>query len=324
MKKSILTIASAIAGLSMMSSTARADCGEVVITEMNWASSALITSVSKFIMQQGYGCTVQTVPSSTVPSITSVAETGKPDIVTELWLSTAGVAYSKLESQGKVVTAAKVISDGGQEGWWIPKYLADKYPELKTIDGILANPTLVGSVFHNSPVGWGSRNVNDNMKVAYGLEAHSIEVFDHGSGETLAASMASAYQNKEPWFGYYWAPTAVLGKYPMVKVDVGPYTPEVYSCNTTQECAKPGKSDYPAAKVVTAVTKDFSDREPEIFELMKNISLSSQQLSELLAWQDQNKASVDEAAVYFLTNYKDAWSGWLSDDARQKLSALLN
>ncbi len=323
MKKSNLIIASTILGLSMMSSVARADCGEVVITEMNWASSALITSVSQFIMEQGYGCTVQAVPSSTVPSIISVAETGKPDIVTELWLSTAGVAYSKIESQGKIVTASKVITDGGQEGWWIPKYLADQYPELKTIDGILANPTLVGNTFHNSPVGWGSRIVNDNMKMAYGLESHNIEVFDHGSGETLAASIASAYQNTKPWFGYYWAPTAVLGKYPMVKVDVGPYMPGVYTCNTTQECANPGKSDYPAATVITAVTTDFSEREPEIFKLMKNISLSSEQLSELLAWQEQNKASLGETAVHFLVTQKDVWSEWISEDAKDNLDAIL-
>jgi len=41
-----------------------------------------------------------------------------------------------------------------------------------------------------------------------------------GSGETLQTSIAAAYDEKAPWFGYYWAPTAVLGKYPMVKVEV--------------------------------------------------------------------------------------------------------
>ena len=57
---------------------------------------------------------------------------------------------------------------------------------------------------------------------------NGIEVFDHGSGETLATSIASAYADKKPWFGYYWAPTAILGKYPMVKVDMGPHKPEVH------------------------------------------------------------------------------------------------
>ncbi|MEH6576411.1 MAG: ABC transporter substrate-binding protein [Amphritea sp.] len=322
MKKSILAIGSAIAGLSMMSSAAHADCGEVVITEMNWASSALITSVSKFIMEQGYGCTVQTVPSGTLPAVTSIAETGKPDIATEIWLNSVPL-YTELEAKGKIVTAAKVFSDGGQEGWWIPKYLADKHPELKTIDGILANPELVGGRFHNCPVGWGCRTANDNLKVAYDLAGHNVEVFDHGSGETLAASIASAYDNKEPWFGYYWGPTAVLGKYPMVKVDIGPYNKDIHDCTQSKECATPGKGGFPAAPVLTGVTKDFADREPEILALMQNVSFESGLLSQLLAWQEENKASADETAVYFLTTQKDVWSEWISDDAKKNLAAIL-
>ena len=57
-----------------------------------------------------------------------------------------------------------------------------KHPELKTIDGILANPDKVGGRFHNCPVGWGCRIVNDNLKVVQKLEANGVEVFDHGSG----------------------------------------------------------------------------------------------------------------------------------------------
>ena len=56
---------------------------------------------------------------------------------------------------------------------------------------------------------------------AGGLIDAGIENFVHGSGETLAASIASAYENKEPWFGFYWGPTSVLGKYPMTLVEMG-------------------------------------------------------------------------------------------------------
>ena len=61
---------------------AQANCGEVSITEMNWASNTVVTNVATFIMEQGYGCDVTIVPSDTVPAVTSVAENGEPDIVT--------------------------------------------------------------------------------------------------------------------------------------------------------------------------------------------------------------------------------------------------
>jgi glycine betaine/proline transport system substrate-binding protein len=47
-------------------------------------------------------------------------------------------------------------------------------------------------------------------------------------------------------------------------------------------------------------------------------------MSSLLAWAEENGASNEEAAVYFLKNNPDVWSEWLSDEAREKLSVLLD
>lgn len=298
------------------------DCGEVQITEMNWASAAVITAVATFLMDQGYGCKVTKVPSDTVPAATSLAETGKPDIVTEMWYNSAPV-YAELEAEGKVVTVAEVLSDGGEEGWWIPAYLAEQDPGLAKIDNILKNPAAVGGKFHNCPSGWGCRVANDNYKVAYAFARHGLEVFDHGSGETLATSIAEAYADQKPWFGYYWAPTAVLGKFPMVKVDVGPYDADAHTCAQKTECANPRRSAFPSARVVTGVTKEFAEENPQITELMSRISFTNAMMGALLAWQETNSASADEVAVYFLSNHSDIWSQWISDSAKQKLSALI-
>lgn len=313
----------AVAALLAASSTAaHADCGEITITEMDWASAAVVTSVSQFLMEQGYGCSVTVVPSSTNPAITSVAETGEPDIITELWINTAP-AYPELRDSGRIVELTEVLSDGGQEAFWIPAYLAEAHPELTTLEGVLANPELVGGRFHNCPDGWACRIVNDNVTVAADFEGNGIEVFNHGSGETLATSIAAAFADEEPWFGYYWAPTSILGEYPMVLVDVGGYDPDVHACNRSTECATPGISAYPTSTVITAVTTDFEEREPDIAELMRNVTFTNAQMGEILAWQEANTASAEEAAVYFLSSYSAVWSGWLSDEARERLSALI-
>lgn len=320
MKINIFVAAAVLATLSGAQSALA--CGDVSITEMNWASAGIVTGVSKFVMEQGYGCKVTVVPSNTVPAIASVAETGKPDIVTEMWINSAP-EYKNLEAAGKVKTLGQVLSDGGVEGWWIPDYLAAEHPELTKIEGILAHPDLVGGTFNNCPEGWGCRVANDNLKVAYGFADAKMAVFDHGSGETLAASIAAAYAEKKPWFGYYWAPTAVLGKYPMVKVDVGPYDAAAHVCNQTVGCADPKKSDFPRAEVLTAVTTDFASREPEVVDLMSKLSFTNQQMGELLAWQEDNKASIDEAVVHFITTSPDVWGAWVSDAAKANLSAFV-
>ena len=138
-----------------------------------------------------------------------------------------------------------------------------------------------------------------------------------------ATSIASAYEDKAPWFGYYWAPTSLLGKYDMVEVDIGPYKKDVHACNTEPDCATPGKSAYPASKVITGVTSDFAEREPEIAELMSKVSFTNKQMGDVLAWKEDKQASDEEGAVYFLQKYKDVWSTWLNDAARQKLANVL-
>ncbi len=319
--KTTLFSATALVG-AMGASTAMADCGEVSITQMDWASAQVVTAVASFLMEQGYGCDVTQVPSSTVPALTSLAETGEPDILTEVWANSTP-AYEGLLEEGKLVELADVLSDGGVEGWWIPAYLAESNPELTTWEGIMANPAAVGGRFHDCPSGWACDIINNNNLIALGAEAGGLERFQHGSGETLQTSIAAAYDEQAPWFGYYWAPTAVLGKYPMVQVEVGDYDAEAHTCNGSADCADPSFSAYPAAKVTTAASGAFLEREPEVADMLRNLSFTNAQMGEVLAWRLDNNASNEEAAVYFLTNYQDVWASWLSEEAAANLSAIL-
>lgn len=302
---------------------AQEQCGEVTITQMNWDSAAIVTSVSKFLMEQGYGCDVTAVPSDTTPAMTSLSENNEPDIVTELWTNSAGDAYQKLKADGKIEELGSVLDPGGVEGWWLPTYLVEAHPELATIEGIMANPELVGGMFNNCPDGWGCRIVNDNLIRAFDIEGSGIEVFNHGSGETLATSMAAAYQNEEPWFGYYWGPTTPLGMFDMTSIDLGDYDEEIFAANQDANAPDPGSSAFPAAPVLTIVTKDFMETHPDIAELMSHVTFKTDTMSQLLAWKEDNNASNEEAAVHFLKNNPDEWSDWISDVAREKLSALL-
>jgi glycine betaine/proline transport system substrate-binding protein len=75
---------------------------------------------------------------------------------------------------------------------------------------------------------------------------------------------------------------------------------------------------------VTAAAGGFSEREPAAAALMAKVSFTNEQMGEVLAWRLDRNASYDEAAVYFLTNYKDVWAEWLNDEAREKLAAILD
>ncbi|MCA2012084.1 glycine/betaine ABC transporter substrate-binding protein [Cereibacter sphaeroides] len=300
-----------------------AQCGEISIAQMGWASAEVITEVAQFLLEQGYGCDVTLVNSDTIPAITSVAENGEPDVVTDLWLNSAGDAYRRLEEAGTMVRLANVLQPGGVEGWWIPTALAEEHPELTTIEGILANPELVGGRFNNCPDGWGCRVVSDNLAAALDLEGHGIEVFNHGSGETLATSMGAAATDGEPWFGYYWAPTVPLGMYDMTRVELGDYDADAFAELQNPNAENPQVSEFPDAPILTSVTASFVEEHPAEAEFFSKMVFQTDVMSALLAWRNENTASAAETAVYYLSTYPEEWSAWLNDAARENLSALL-
>ena len=306
---------------AMLPMAANAECGEVTIAEMDWASGIINANVMAFLLENGYGCDVTLVPSSTTPAVASVAENNEPDIIAELWINSAP-AYPPLEEEGRVVTASDAFSVGATEHWVVPTYLVDEHPEVATIEGILENPELVGGTFNSCPDGWGCRFVNDSLSEAFDMEGNGLEVFHHGSGETMAAAMVSAHRDGEPYFGYWYGPTPEIAQFDWTFVEIGPFDADIHACNQDPECADVGVSGFPAAPVVNAVTADFRDREPAAFGLISNVTFPNEVMLDVLAWQVDNQSSGEDAAAYFLQTHSDIWMSWLSDDARANLEDL--
>ncbi|MFA0698711.1 glycine betaine ABC transporter substrate-binding protein, partial [Vibrio sp. 10N.222.49.C9] len=61
---------------------------------------------------------------------------GQPDIAPELWTNSVKDAVEKGVEEGRLAYAGKALVDGGEEGFWVPSYLVEEYPELATIEGV--------------------------------------------------------------------------------------------------------------------------------------------------------------------------------------------
>lgn len=125
----------------------------------------------------------------------------------------------------------------------------------------------------------------------------------------------------EAWFGYYYDFRAILGKYNMAQVDVGPTIPEVHKYTSDKTCTDTStKSSYPP---VTGVTNAFNKSHSEVTKLMSNISFTNTELHTILAWKQENKASAEEAAVSYIQGNSGSCSKLLNDSAKTKLAALI-
>ena len=95
----------------------------------------------------------------------------------------------------------------------------------------------------------------DLLKVAEACGVEHPGLIDTGSAAGLDGSIAKAYEGKEGWVGYYWAPTALLGKYEMVKLEHGVPNDmaEWKRCNTVATCPDPKPNEWPRVSVQTLV-----------------------------------------------------------------------
>ena len=312
------------------SAASASECGELTMAEMNWASAELMANVDKIILEEGYGCDVELIPGATTTTFASMNEKGEPDVAGELWINAVRDLLVPAMEEGRLHSLVEGPITGLGEGWWVTEKFAADHPDLNTVEKVLEHPELFPyaedaskGAFMGCPAGWGCQLSNANLFHAFDMENKGWTLVDPGSAAGLDGAIAKAAERDEPWFGYYWAPTSVLGSYPMVMVETAPYNEVTHTCNLTEDCATPGLSAYPTADVLTIATSDFVEREPDAAELMRNLSFTNDQMNEVLAWQDSNSASYEEAAVYYLTNYKDVWSEWLNAEARGKLAALL-
>ena len=146
------------------------------------------------------------------------------------------------------------------------------------------------------------------------LEEEGFELIDPGSGAGMSGAIAKAYERGEAWFGYYWAPSAILGKYEMVKVDFGSGVDldEYLNCTAKEDCESPKVTMYPPSPVNTITTEAFAFKAPEAYEYLGKRSFTNQQMNELLAWMEENQADGEIAMEHFLLNYEAVWSEWFS------------
>ncbi|MEC4725733.1 ABC transporter substrate-binding protein [Shewanella sp. D64] len=326
--KNITLAVSLLSSLFIQQAAANEQCGKVTIADMNWSSASLIANVDRFILEHGFGCEAELLPGDTMPTSTSMIEKGQPDIAPEMWSNSVKELIEKAVSDKRLVIAGESLSDGGEEGFWVPQYMVDKDPSLKTIAGVIANVNTFKhpedperGAFYGCPAGWGCQLSAENLYRALKLSDAGFDLIDPGSGAGLAGSIARAYEREKPWFGYYWAPTAVLGKYNMVKVDFGTDVDVEHfkDCTSQAECADPKVTMYPKALVQTVTTSDFAKKSVQGFDYLSKRAFTNAQMSGLLAWMEDNQADGDIAAEYFLTNYEDVWTQWVAADVAVKV-----
>jgi len=302
----------------------------IEIAEFTWPSAAALAHIHATILEAGFGCNVEIVAGDTVPTSSSMLTRGTPAIAPELWTSTIEEPWQEGIAAGKVVTLGDAITDGTVEGWFIPKYVQDEHPDLVTADDVIAHPELFPDPedpskgrLYSCPPGWACELSTTALFEAYDM-GDTWNLFSAGSGGALDASIARAFLREEPILFYYWGPTALLGKYDAVQLDLGEADADVYACNTDADCTEPpGKTAYPSSPAVIGAAKWIETDVPAIADYFSKVGLSNDEISALLVYGDENKADAADTAENFLKTEEAVWTKWVSPEIAEKVRASL-
>jgi glycine betaine/proline transport system substrate-binding protein len=303
----------------------------IQIAEMTWPSAAALAQIHAAILETGFGCDVEIVTGDTVPTSSSMLTRGTPAVAPELWTSTIEEPWAEGLAAGDVVQLADAITDGTVEGWFIPRYLQEAHPELTSAEAVIARPDLFADPeepgkgrLYSCPPGWACELSTTALFEAFDMD-ETWNLFSPGSGGALDASIARAFTREEPILFYYWGPTAILGKYDAVQLDLGETKPDVYACNTDPDCDEPaGVTAYPSSPAVVGAAAWIAEEAPAVADYFGKVGLSNAEISELLVYGDENQADAAATAENFLRTKGDLWTQWVPADVAEQVTASLS
>lgn len=320
---------------ALASGAMASECGELTMAEMNWASAELMANVDKLILEEGYGCDVELIPGATTTTFASMNEKGEPDVAGELWINAVRDPLMAAMEEGRLHSVVEGPITGLGEGWWVTEKFAADHPELDTVEKLLEHPELFPyaedeslGAFMGCPAGWGCQLSNANLFRAFDMEDKGWTLVDPGSAAGLDGSIAKAVERDEPWFGYYWAPTAIIGKYKLQMLEwetewAGSENWDGCIVKPEQECLDPQPSSYTESEVHSIITDRLMQEGGIAVDYLKSRVFPGEIMNEMLVYMNENQATGEDAAYHFLETYPEIWTGWVSEEAAEGVKSEL-
>ncbi len=290
----------------------------ITFADVGWDSIKLNNALAGLVAEEVFGYTWEETPGST-PISHEALMAGDVDVHMEEWTDNIAAYAADLEA-GRFVELGVNFNDNYQ-GFYIPRYVADQYPDLKTVKDLANYAELFPDpedsskgIIYGGITGWEITEIMEKKVTAYGLDEY-YNYFVSGSDAVLSASMTAAWDRQEPIVAYYWEPTWLLGMYDFVLLEDDPYDPETY---------QDGIGACPAVTVTVAVSNDFAASNPEFCEFLSNFSMPSAIISEALAYMQENNADYAAAARWLLTeSHPELIDEWLTAEQAETLRAAL-
>ncbi|MCP8615713.1 ABC transporter substrate-binding protein [Salirhabdus salicampi] len=298
----------------------------ITFGEGDWDSIRVHNAIASAIVEKGFEYETDTMPGSEIVLLTGTAK-GDIDVYMEIWTGNFLEQYNDFKDSGDLKEVS-VNYDDTAEGLYVPTYVIEGDPErgiepmapdLKSVKDLPKYWELFedeedpskGRIYGSIP-GWAADTALATKVESYGLD-ETFNYFQPGSAASLATSLTTAIEKGEPWVGYYWEPTWIAGKHDLTLLEDTPYNEE--------DWVNGYETAFPSQRLTVAVNSELEETAPEVTAFLSNYETSAEITNNALAYMQEHDATVEEVAEWFLAEYEDVWTEWVSEDIAEKVKS---
>ncbi|MEP6817378.1 MAG: ABC transporter substrate-binding protein [Marmoricola sp.] len=279
-------------------------CGDLRIAVNPWTGYVSNAHLVGYVAKTKLGCNVTYTDGKEAISWQGM-DSGSIDTIVENW-GHADLVKTYID-QKKSVEDAGPTTSSGIIGWYVPPWMAKKYPDITNWKSLNKYASLFktsesggkGELLDGDP----SYVTNDaalvkNLKLNY-------NVVVGGSEASLIQSFKSAEKNKTPLLAYFYEPQWFFSEMKLVKVNLPPYKTGCDAVAAKVNC------DYPPYHLNKLIATKFAKSGSPAVNLIKKFQISNDDQNLVSTDIAQNGMSPDAAAKKWVDANQAKVSAWL-------------
>ncbi|MGP3982029.1 ABC transporter substrate-binding protein [Streptomyces sp. KR80] len=308
---------SLVAGAGVLGMVALSACGaaktdagadgakEVTFAVPSWVGAQANVAVAAKLLEDELDVTVNQKQMDE-PVAFDALNSGKADAIMEDWAGVPDKEKLYVE-QKKTVVKGGDLGVEGHIGWYVPKYYADKHPEVldyKNLNKLKDDFKTSESGDKGQFLGAAPSYTSYDKEL---IANHKLDfkVLPSGAEAAQLKEIQRLYQAKKPFLTYWWQPQWMNAQIKMVEVKLPEYTE---GCNEPKEQTKCGYETLMLQKYLNA---DFAKDGGAAAELVKNFEWTTEDQNEVAKMIAGDDMSPEDAAAKWIAENKSTWEKWL-------------
>jgi glycine betaine/proline transport system substrate-binding protein len=293
--------------------TPAAGSGAAIKLAVNpWTGSAVNANVAKVVLESKLGTSTELVELDENAAWVGL-DAGSLDANLEIWPSGHVPDHKTYIEEKKSVVDLGKLGPSAKIGWYVPTFVIDQHPELKTWEGF-KDPELA-KLFATAESGdQGQFLMGDPSYVTYDEEIIKnldlpLKYVVAGSEAALITAIQQAETDQKPLLLQFWQPHWLQSKVKLTQVEL----PAVTEACTASAAADDGgyACDYPVDELYKAANAGLEAKNKAAFDFLSKFQLTTDQQNEIAAMIDSDGKTADAAAKEWVDANPDVVNAWL-------------